>query len=190
MIKANYADKKLIIDILTASFDKNKSVNYVAKQDKKREKRIKALMDYSFENSWETGEIFFSEDRKAVALIIYPHKKKSSFISIIRDVKVIFSVIGFKNTLKVLAMESNIKKHYPKQLAYISFIGVHPDFQRNKIGTSLLCDIIKLYDEVKLPIYLETSMPDNLRFYNKFGFQVYDELQPEHKLFMLKRDFR
>lgn len=35
MIKANYNDKNLIINILTKSFDSNQSVNYIVKQDKK-----------------------------------------------------------------------------------------------------------------------------------------------------------
>lgn len=29
MIKANYSDKSLVVDILSESFDSNKSVNYV-----------------------------------------------------------------------------------------------------------------------------------------------------------------
>lgn len=34
MRKATYNEKSLIIDILTRSFDKNQSVNYIVKQDK------------------------------------------------------------------------------------------------------------------------------------------------------------
>jgi len=49
MKKARYTDKELVVDILTRSFNANQSVNYIVKQDKKRIKRISALMDYLFE---------------------------------------------------------------------------------------------------------------------------------------------
>ena len=55
MLKATYNDKELILDILCKSFDKNNSVNYVVRQDKKRKKRIRVLMDYSFE-IWDQSE--------------------------------------------------------------------------------------------------------------------------------------
>ena len=39
MIKAAKSDKHLIVDILTKSFDDNKSVNYIIKQDKNSDAR-------------------------------------------------------------------------------------------------------------------------------------------------------
>lgn len=36
MQKAEYNDKDLIVDILTKSFDTNQSVNYIVKQDEKK----------------------------------------------------------------------------------------------------------------------------------------------------------
>ena len=43
MVKARYADKAFIVSILLASFDQNSSVNYIIKQDNKRQERIKGL---------------------------------------------------------------------------------------------------------------------------------------------------
>ena len=62
MKKANYTHKNLVIEILASSFDTNASVNYIIKQDKHREKRIRALMDYSFEVCYLFGEIFLFND--------------------------------------------------------------------------------------------------------------------------------
>jgi hypothetical protein len=66
MIQAAYKDKYLVVDILTKAFDSNKSVNYVVKQDRKREKRIRKLMDYSFELCWESGEVYLSYHLKRI----------------------------------------------------------------------------------------------------------------------------
>lgn len=67
MKNADYKDKSLISDILTNSFDSNQSVNYIVKQDGKRFKRIRALMDYSFEVCYLFGDVFLSDDRKKPA---------------------------------------------------------------------------------------------------------------------------
>lgn len=188
MIQASYNDKSLVVDILTKSFDTNKSVNYVVKQDKKREKRIRKLMVYSFELCWNSGEIYLTPDKNGVALISLPHTKKTSFQTIFQDLNLAISSIGITRIPKILKMESSIKEHYPKCLMYISFIGVVPECQRKGIGSALLSNIIGLSNERKLPLYLETSMSENIPFYIKHNFELYHQLEPEHTIYMFKRE--
>ncbi len=190
MKNADYKDKSLIIDILTKSFDTNQSVNYIAKQDGKRLKRISALMNYSFEVCYMFGDVFLSDDRKACALILYPDKKKTTLKSILLDIKLIFSCIGIENIKKALARESKIKQLQPKELMYyLWFIGVDPEYQNEGIGSILMDEIIKDSKQKQRPIYLETSTLKNLPWYKKYGFQVYNELELSYKLFFLKREF-
>ena len=40
MIRADYKDKQRVVNILAHSFDDNKSVNYIIKQDGKRVQRL------------------------------------------------------------------------------------------------------------------------------------------------------
>jgi GNAT superfamily N-acetyltransferase len=189
MKNADYKDKNLVIDILTKSFDTNQSVNYIAKQDGKRLKRITALMDYSFEVCYMFGDVFLSDDRKACALILYPDKKKTTLKSILLDIKLIFSCIGVENIKKALARESKIKQLQPKELMYyLWFIGVDPEYQNEGIGSILLDEVIKDSKYKQRPIYLETSTLKNLPWYKKYGFQIYNELELSYKLFFLKRE--
>lgn len=189
MKKADYNDKHLVVDILTKSFENNQSVNYIVKQDAKRIKHISALIDYSFEVCYASGDVFLSDDRKACALITYPDKKKTTLKSILLDVKLILSSVGLKNIKKTLARESMINKIQPKELKYyLWFIGVNPEYQNEGIGSVLLDEIIEDSELKKRPIYLETSTLKNLPWYAKFGFQVYHELDLSYKLFFLKRE--
>lgn len=194
MIKANYNDKNLVIQILviqilTKSFDTNQSVNYIVKQDEKRIKRISALMDYSFEVCYLFGDVFLSNDKRACALVTYPDKKKTTLKSILLDVKLIFSAVGLKNIKKTLVRESMINKIQPKEPKYyLWFIGVDPEYQNEGIGSILLDEIIEDSEQKKRPIYLETSTLKNLPWYKKFGFQTYHELDLSYKLFFLKRE--
>lgn len=189
MIRATYKDKPRIVDILASSFQDNQSVNYIAKQDNKRAKRIRNLMAYSFEVCYLFGEVFLTEDKKACALILYPDKKKTTLKSTLLDIQLIISCIGIENVRKALSREAKISKLQPKDHSwYLWFIGVDPKYQNHGIGSELLNNIIAENEKKKRGVYLETSTRKNLPWYDKFGFKIYNELDLGYKLFFLKRD--
>lgn len=189
MIKATYTDKALVIDILCQSFDTNTSVNYVVKQDAKRKGRIKRLMEYSFELCFMFGQIYLSKDKNACALTLFPEQKRTSLKSVLLDVKMGISTVGLSRVMKILRRDSTIKSFYPKQpVLYLWFIGVFPSDQRKGLGSTMLNDIITESKGLNRPIYLETSMLENLNFYKNAGFDIYKELDFGHKLFLLKKE--
>jgi ribosomal protein S18 acetylase RimI-like enzyme len=187
MIRAEYKNKDLIVNILTGSFNDNKSVNYIIKQDEKRVERIKKLISYSFELCYRYGKVFISNDRKACALIILPEKKKTTLYSIYLDLSLIFCCIGFRNIKKVMNRESKIRQLQLRgNIYYLWFIGVYPDEQHKGIGTNLLNQIIKDAHMEHRTICLETSTLKNIPWYQKFGFSIYNELNLGYQLFFLK----
>jgi ribosomal protein S18 acetylase RimI-like enzyme len=173
----NNIEKQIVIDILHKSFMENMSVNFVVKQDKKREARIKKLMEYSYFHGEKFGKIYLSKDKNACAIVLIPSKKKTSFKSIIWDLKLVFNCIGISNVSKVLKREGEIKKHHPKfPFFHLWYIGVNPEFQGLALGTEMMARIIHDAKELNLPIYLETSNPRNFPFYEKLGFRLISEL--------------
>ncbi|WP_218330740.1 GNAT family N-acetyltransferase [Hydrotalea lipotrueae] len=191
MKKAQRDDKNLVVDILTKSFDTNLSVNYIIKQDSKRERRIQALMDYSFEICTAFGDVFISDDNNACALIVYPDKKKATLRSTMLDIKLILQAVGFGNISKTLKREKLISSIQPKiQMAYLWFIGVDPGAQGKGIGSKLLQEIIDYSNNNNRPIYLETSTVKNLPWYEKFGFEIYNEQDLTYHLYFFKRDVK
>lgn len=188
MIPSTYEDKQLVIDILTSSFENNKSVSYIAKQDNKRISRIRELMDYSFETCYRFGKVYISNDRRACALVLFPDQKKTTLKSVWLDIKLLLKCIGIFNIRKALQRESKVKAVQDKKLMYyLWFIGVEPSCQRKGVGTKLMEELIAEGESMKRPICLETSTLKNLPWYKKFGFEVYDELDLSYKLFFLKR---
>lgn len=189
MRSALYSDKKLIVDILSASFDTNKSVNFVAKQDAKRKQRIKHLMAYSFEICWMFGQVYLSEEGKACALVLLPENKRSTLKSIWLDLQLALSCIGIERTGKVTAREQKIKAHYPKEPTYyLWFIGVVPECQKMGIGRKLLEEILEDAKRLERPVCLETSMLPNVDWYKKQGFKVYATVDVGYPLFMMRND--
>jgi len=188
MKSALYSDKNLIVEILTASFDENQSVNYIVKQDQKRTKRIRELMDYSFEICYNYGEVFLSDDNNACALVLYPDKKKTTLKSIWLDIRLILKSIGIGNIQKALSRETKIKqKQLKDKMYYLWFIGVRPEVQSTGVGTKLLNEIISHSKKKNRPIGLETSTVKNLPWYEKFGFEQYDQLNLGYTLYFLKK---
>jgi GNAT superfamily N-acetyltransferase len=188
MIKATISDKQLIVNILTDSFNENQSVNFIIKQDKRRIKRINALMEYSFHTCFLFGEVYLSDDRNACALIIYPDKKKTTLRTIYLDGKLAIKCLGIKNLLKAISREAAITKQHPNELMYyLWFIGVSKKYQHSGIGSNLLREIINEGHQQKRAIYLETSTLKNIPWYQRFGFTVYREIDMGYKLFFLSK---
>jgi hypothetical protein len=188
MVKANYSDKKLVTDLLSRAFDTNVSVNFLVKQDSKRQARIRFLMDYAFETCMATGEVLWSDDKKACALIQYPDQKKTSAKSIWLNLQLLFKSIGLLRMGQILNREKVLKKNAPPASAlYLWFIGVDPSAQGKGVGSAFVQEIIDKSVAMQRPIYLETSMVQNVPFYQKLGFEKYDEIREPHTLFFIRR---
>jgi hypothetical protein len=189
MNKAKNDNREVIVTLLSDSFKDNLSVNYIVRQDGIRLKRIRALMEYSFDMCFNFGEVWLSDDGKGCVLMLYPHLKKSSLLSIWLDIRLIFKAIGLTGITKALKREGLIKKMQPKKpMAYLWFIGVEPSAQHSGRGSQLLDEIIELATKNELPVYLETSTLANLPWYKKFSFEIYNQLDLGYTLFFLKRN--
>ncbi|MGB4776245.1 MAG: GNAT family N-acetyltransferase [Daejeonella sp.] len=188
MIRATSNDKELVAEILIRSFVDNKSINYIIKQDEKREQHLKHLMEYSFDICNLFGDVFLSDDKNGCALIVMPDRKKTTLKSILLDLKMALSVIGLSNINKAISRESAIKKIHPSvPIYYLWFIGVEPSQQGNGVGSKLLNEIIQKGLSENRTICLETSTLKNIPWYEKHGFKTYRELDFGYKLYCMKR---
>jgi ribosomal protein S18 acetylase RimI-like enzyme len=189
MIIAAYTDKEKVVDILVNSFADNKSVNYIIKQDSRKAKRLKRLMEYSFDACYCFGEILLSNDKKACALVIFPDKKRTIFKSIAAAIKLIIGCMGLANIKKAMQREAAIKTIHPKELIYyLWFIGVAENEQGKGIGSTLMKEILTCSNTLNRTICLETSTLKNISWYKKFGFAVCNELDFGYTLYCLKRE--
>lgn len=188
MQRAGLVQKSKVLDILAQSFDSNPSVNHVVKQHHRRQQRIRALMDYSFKVCHAFGEVWLSEDEQACALVLHPDKKRVTLNAIGWDLQLCFSCIGLTRINMALKRESTIKAFHPKKpFTYLWFIGVTPSVQNKGIGGHLLKEVIQQSENLKRPIYLETSVESNVAWYQKHGFEKYHTLDMGYMLNMLRK---
>jgi ribosomal protein S18 acetylase RimI-like enzyme len=189
MKRAENTDREIIVNILVDSFRDNKSVNYIIKQDAKKEVRLRRLMEYSHDVCKLSGDVFITDDKAGCALIVKPDKKTASLNSILLDAKFVIGCLGLSNVKKAMSRESKIKSQHPVgQLYYLWFIGVDPAKQHKGIGSQLLKEVIAEGKKEKRTICLETSTQINIPWYQSFGFKIYNEMDFGYKLFCLKKE--
>lgn len=164
--------KEQIIKILSESFHDNKSTNFVIKQVKKKDFRLRKLIEYSIFYGESFGEVYLSEDNHSCYIILDTEKKKTTLKSVFWDLRLIFQCIGLTNIKKVLKRESLIKSNHPKEnFIHLWYIGVIPTEQGLGKGTRLMKMIIDDARSQNKKIYLETSTERNFKFYEDLGFK-------------------
>lgn len=146
-------------------------------------------MEYSFDMCYHFGEVYLSDDRSACALLLPPKARRTNWRSIWLDIKLILNAIGVDRIGLALKREAAIKQRQLKaDLQYLWFIGVDPVHQHMGTGSHLLKEVLDKSDKEGLPVCLETSTLKNLPWYERFGFEVYDELDLGYHLYFLKRN--
>lgn len=181
------ADRHRIFDILCAAFDANKSVNFIAGAGPGRERRIRALMDYSFGICRRFGAVYLSDDRNACALVLHPEKKRFSAAALLADLRLILRCIGLRRLPAVLRREVRIKAQHPATpFTYLWFIGVMPGVQGQGRGSELLARIKGDSMQLHRPVYLETSAAANLDWYASNGFEIFSKLDTGFPVYCLR----
>jgi GNAT superfamily N-acetyltransferase len=76
----------------------------------------------------------------------------------------------------VTAMNTLERKHPTTEHWYLEGLGTDPSYQRQGIGGALMKPVLDRCDIQGVPAYLETQNPDNVPYYQRFGFKIADEL--------------
>ncbi len=192
MIKAGKIHKERVTELLAECLDKNKTVNWIVKQDNKRSQRVRDLIDYSFEACIHSEQIYMTDSQDGVIICSLSDDKIPALQEAYLTARFIFQVCGMDGTGKALRREQYVTSFHPwdEEFIYIWFIAVDKAMQGKGIGSKMLLQVIDKSIKEKLPIYVETSDMGNLKFYQKHGFEVYHISEPEifgFQLYFLRR---
>ena len=184
IVKASHIHKEAVVSILSPAFAYNKSILLIVKHPAK----IYQLMNYAFEKALLHGEIYISEDLNCCALITFPKSKILSLQSIWLDIKLAVATIGLHRLFKIIRREATIKKYQPrKYFTHLWFIATRPELQGNGMGSTMLYKIFNKGHIKNKPVYLETSTPENLKLYHRFGFEVVATINTGFDLYVMKK---
>ena len=183
MNKATQKDIPELIRILADPFSDNLSVNQCVKQDRNRLKRIENQLRYICKISLRNELAFINNQKSSAILCNFSKGKKANLFD---EIYYILKVSGLKLAFKLLKREQLLKAILPKiNYCHLWFIGVEKDKQGQGLGSESI-EFLKNYcQEINLPIYLETSNPENIKFYEKNGFTLYHKEQLSTDSFVL-----
>jgi ribosomal protein S18 acetylase RimI-like enzyme len=82
-----------------------------------------------------------------------------------------------RTTWRALCILSAMSRvHLKEPHWYLQTLAVHPDRQRQGVGSFLIGPTLECADRDTLPVYLETTKEANVAYYRRFGFQVVEDL--------------
>ncbi|WP_420628205.1 GNAT family N-acetyltransferase [Candidatus Leptofilum sp.] len=120
------------------------------------------------------------EDGSGGTLWLPPGVKK--FIPVWNSVDIAASMIwhgGLYTPLRGMGVDDALADKKPTEPHYFLFaIGVRPALQGQGIGTKLMQVGLEQADSERKPAYLESSKESNIPFYNQFGFEVVEKIDP------------
>jgi len=175
MRKATKADKKLVVEIIAESFYTNPSVNMVVKQDAKKEKRIRKLAVYAFKTALSRNGVLISSDNTGVSICYRYNAKKDSLRDFWNQGVLAIRAISIGKVTQVLKREAYVKSKRPSSgdFMYFWFFGVSDEGKGKGAAYELKEAIFNEAKKQNLAIYLETSVEQNMRVYQRYGFEVY-----------------
>ena len=124
------------------------------------------------------GELVFcADDLSAAALWSAPGQWDLSLWRQLRVGPSFAGVVGWRRLLPTLGAIQQVQRAHPQAPHYyLQVLGVDPCRQGRGQGAALLTPMLERADAEGVPVYLETSRPDNLGYYRRFGFAVHGEL--------------
>jgi len=79
--------------------------------------------------------------------------------------------------LRAVRVSDALSRVHPKEPHwFLETLAVHPDRQRQGVGSFLIMPTLERADRDALPVYLETTKPANVTYYRRFGFEVLEDL--------------
>ncbi|MFY0687953.1 MAG: GNAT family N-acetyltransferase [Cyclobacteriaceae bacterium] len=193
MRHAAFSDRNNIINIIADSFARNPSVNWVIKQDERKSKRLLVFSAYAFETGMGRKGMYISDAGNGVAICF----KKNSKYNILKDLywqaRMAIQVVGLLRVKAILDRESYLEKIRPSDgnYYYFWFFGVLTDERNQGDALDLKNELLAKADREKKSIFLETSVPKNMRVYQRYGFEIYHSWEVESEgitLWCMKRE--
>jgi len=188
MRRAKLEDKNVVVDIMTESLKNDPHFSYLVEKSKNKNK-LRIVMEYLFEESFNKGEIYLNDENTATALWNIKKREKFSLKYAYRKLSLLLK-IGFNSAFRVLKMDKLTSQYHPKigQYAHLHLVGVLPESKGKAYAQKLIKFMIDKTTKNNTELYLETSNSKNISIYNKIGFHVFKTIDMDgHRLFCMNK---
>lgn len=120
--------------------------------------------------------VLTTEDCSGAALWSPPGDWKLRTSDILRSFPAAAKTFGGRLPLALQTLGVVEKKHPAEPHWYLAVLGTAPPAQGKGVGAALLAPILDRCDDEGIGAYLESSKPENVPYYKRFGFEVQEEV--------------
>jgi len=118
------------------------------------------------------GTVLTADGQPGGAFWDAPDRWRTTWPAVLRAAPLMLRAIGprIPRALRGLGMLESAHPREPHW--YLSVVGTDPAEQGKGVGTALISPMLDRCDEAGLGAYLESSKPENVPYYQRFGFAV------------------
>jgi ribosomal protein S18 acetylase RimI-like enzyme len=150
---------------------------YAAPDERRRHRAVDLLYSAILFDSFRFGEVYVAHDCAGVACWLPPgaaapglwRQMRAGMLALpFRFGRAGFRrLIAYDHVARELHHEFASMPHW-----YLAAIGVEPEHQGQGIGSELMQPVLRRADAAGFASYLETHRPENVRLYERHGFEV------------------
>lgn len=178
------------VEILVSSFLADPFQMGLLPEDGKQAKRLERYFSNLLGKALSPGSPYLAEVAAlddpniadAVALWLRPDfrtrapEQKTNLMQRFRSIAEYPQVFGVTSIRAFRADRSCMKALPTFPVWYLNYLGTHPTSQGRGAGSALIRHRIAAADTEGVPCYLESSSKENVAYYERFGFEVQQEL--------------
>ncbi|MFM9370672.1 GNAT family N-acetyltransferase [Streptomyces sp. Da 82-17] len=171
--KATPEDAEAISRTLALAFDDDPMMRWFFPEDTTRETGLRRYFHTLFTRQYGLHGVCERTDA-AAAFWVTPEGADKA-VPDADTVRELTEILGDRAPVFRAAVEA-AAEHSPKEPHwYLAVVGADPAARGQGHGSALLRSGLTQADAAGLPVYLESSKPDNLPFYEHFGFETLGE---------------
>ncbi|WP_406180067.1 GNAT family N-acetyltransferase [Streptomyces sp. NBC_01006] len=172
---ATIDDASLIGRTLALAFDDDPMMRWFFPDEAAREARLARYFSTIFTRQYVHHGV--CEYTDVAAAFWVPPGAQDKAVPDAETIQELSEILGdraplFRQAAEAAAGEGPQEPHW-----YLAVVGADPAAQGQGHGAALLRSGLAKADAARLPVYLESSKPSNLPFYEHFGFTVLGEVQ-------------
>ncbi|MDI3405021.1 GNAT family N-acetyltransferase [Streptomyces cavernicola] len=173
--EATFDDAEAISRTLALAFDDDPMMRWFFPEDSTREAGLRRYFHTLFTRQYGLHGV--CERTDAAAAFWVPPEGQEKAVPDAETVQELQDILGDRAEAFRTAVEA-AGEHTPKEPHwYLAVVGAAPSAHGQGHGAALLRSGLAQADAAGLPVYLESSKPDNLPFYEHFGFETLGEGQ-------------
>jgi ribosomal protein S18 acetylase RimI-like enzyme len=167
---------------LTRAFLDYPLMKYVNADPAKRRRGVATLYGGIVRDTLRYGEVHVSAGLEGACCWLPPGVSLPTFAREVRagmlGLPLGFGWAGFRRLVDFDHVQRRLHAQYAKGPHwFLATIGVDPAHQGRGIGSALMAPVLARADEARTPCYLETHTLDNVRLYERHGFQIVEHLE-------------